>query len=63
MAESICGELQRWMATSLAAGAKIPLRSSTSYAANTTYIGTPNSTGQPCEYRSPATNEVGHLEH
>jgi hypothetical protein len=46
--ESTCGEVQPWIATSLAAGAKIPLRSSTSYAAITTSIGTPNSTGQRC---------------
>ena len=31
--------------------------SRTSYAAITTSIGTPNSTGQRCAYRAPATNE------
>jgi hypothetical protein len=36
------------MATSLTAGAKISLRSSTGYAAITTSIGNPNSTGQRC---------------
>jgi hypothetical protein len=41
--------------------ARFPLRSSTSYAAISTAIGTPNSTGQRCAYRAPATNEVGHL--
>ena len=46
--KSTCGEVHRWMAPSLAAGARIPLRSSTSYAAITTSIGTPNSTGQRC---------------
>ena len=55
------GEVQRRMATSLAAGAKFPSRSSTSYAAITASIGTPSSTGQRCAYRAPATNEVGHL--
>jgi hypothetical protein len=43
---SAYGEVQGWMATSLAAGAKTPLRSSISYTAIT--IGTPNSTGQRC---------------
>ena len=55
------GEVQRRMATSLAAGAKFPSRSSTSYAAITASIGTPSSTGQRCAYRAPATNDVGHL--
>jgi len=35
--------------------ARFPLRSSTSYAAISTAIGTPNSTGQRCAYRAPAT--------
>ena len=30
------------------------------HAAITTSIGTPNSAGQRCAYRAPATNEVGH---
>ena len=34
---------------------------SAAYAAITTSIGTPNSSGQRCAYRAPATNEVGHL--
>jgi hypothetical protein len=38
-----------------AARAKNSLRSSTSYASITTSIGTPNSTGQRCAYRAPAT--------
>jgi hypothetical protein len=40
---------------------RIPLRSSTSYAATTASIGTPNSTGQRCAYPAPATNDVRHL--
>jgi len=31
------------------------------YAAITTSIDTPNSTGQRCAYRAPATKEVRHL--
>ena len=40
---------------------KMASRSSTSYAATTASIGTPNSTGQRRAYRAPATSDVGHL--
>jgi hypothetical protein len=40
---------------------RIPLRSSTGYAAITASIGTPSSTGQRCAYPAPATKEVRHL--
>lgn len=61
MVESTCGEVSRCRATTLPASVAIPLRSSTSYAAITVSIGTPNSTGQRCAYRAPSTNDDAHL--